>query len=88
LPPTQFKHSIRWYAYALVLVFCLDDAEGINLPNLLAFCAKAFGLFTQASNNGAAAKSLIHMKASEMLHQQVPPNITEKNLLFQHLSAA
>ncbi len=68
----QFK-SMGWYAYVLILVVCLDEAEGIDLPNLQALRAKSIVLLTQTRNKGAAAKSLIQKKASEM---------------HQHLSAA
>lgn len=47
-------------AYVLILVVCLDGAEGINLPNLKAL--KLPNLVRtnvlQHSNSGAAAKSL------------------------------
>ena len=62
-----------WYAYVLILVVCLDEAESIHLPTLDTIRAKSIELLTQNCNNGAAAKSLIPKKASEM---------------HQHLSAA
>jgi hypothetical protein len=69
LKNTQFK-SMGWYAYVLILVVCLDDAEGIHLPNLDTIRAKSIELLTQTRDNCAAAKSLIPKKASEM-HQHL-----------------